>query len=172
MVGSWLFFNHQMLYLDGTADPVTPPLQAYLVATALFYLFVRSVALMAGVRVPRFREGEEVCPECGQPLHAASEGAPHPRLTTRADDPVPAGPRPILGAPPPVPAAPVNAPGSITHAFAAAFERARELPENPPPPDLPGPVVNPPPTGGLPSAPPLVLPRTRPPERERPGREP
>ncbi|MBI4416550.1 MAG: hypothetical protein HY557_06175 [Euryarchaeota archaeon] len=60
----------------------------------------------------------------------------------------------------------MNAPVPITHAFAAAFERARELPDNAPPPDLPGPVVNPRPIDRVPSAP------HRPPGREQRGREP
>ena len=68
--GAWLFLNHKVLYLD--SRPLDPfPWEAYALSTALLYLFLRAIVLVAGLRVPS--ASGEVCPECGRPLHDGAE---------------------------------------------------------------------------------------------------
>lgn len=72
--GSWLFLNHELLYLRDGFRLATRPVEAYLITTLVTYLFIRSVVALASIRVPRPHAGPGVCPECGQPLPAGTPG--------------------------------------------------------------------------------------------------
>ena len=52
LLGSWLFLNHGVLYLQPRAEVVTAPPQAYVLTTAVIYLFIRGVSLVAETRIP------------------------------------------------------------------------------------------------------------------------
>src|SRR2546428_2867604 len=85
-LASFLFINHENLYLSGPFALSNAPLEAYFLATIVIYLFLRMLIIAAGVRPSRVRPGSPPCPECGQ----------------RLDTPTPAGRR----TPPPSPLAP------------------------------------------------------------------
>ena len=89
--GAFLFFIHGSLYLQpgSTARPVT--LEGFLLVTAILYLFLRLIFVVAGFYFPPPRTEYVVCPECGRAydegLHAAAErhhrAAVSPRPTQR-----------------------------------------------------------------------------------------
>ena len=67
-VASFLFMNHQNLYLSGPFALSNAPLEAYFLATIVIYLFLRMLIIAAGMRPTRARPGSLRCPECGQRL--------------------------------------------------------------------------------------------------------
>ena len=76
--GAWLFFHHDLLYTADRFRPTSIPVGAFLLTTLLLYLFIRVIIFVAGLRVPRVRDGVEVCPECGQPIDDATPSAVPP----------------------------------------------------------------------------------------------
>src|SRR3989442_9056802 len=81
-VASFLFMNHQNLYLSGPFALSNAPLEAYFLATIVIYLFLRMLIIAAGVRPNRAPSRSLRCPECGQRLDtltAAGREAP-PRI--------------------------------------------------------------------------------------------
>jgi hypothetical protein len=64
--GGWLFLNHGILYLRGDPLPAVSR-EAYVLTTAVLYLFVRSLTLVAGGRAFPARDDVR-CPECGAPI--------------------------------------------------------------------------------------------------------
>ena len=67
-LGSLVFIQHALLYLDRTWRPQLVPTQAYLLSTLVLYVFLRAITVVALMRPPRVRAGIELCPECGQPF--------------------------------------------------------------------------------------------------------
>ena len=67
-VASFLFMNHQNLYLSGPFALSNAPLEAYFLATIVIYLFLRMLIIAAGMRPTRAGSGSLLCPECGQRL--------------------------------------------------------------------------------------------------------
>src|SRR3989454_4551816 len=67
-VASFLFMNHENLYLSGPFALSNAPLEAYFLATIVIYLFLRMLIIAAGMRPTRARSGSVQCPECGQRL--------------------------------------------------------------------------------------------------------
>ena len=67
--GAWLFLNHGILYLRGDSPPPVSR-EAYILTAAVLYLFVRSVSLLAGSRLPAVRRETDAarCPECDAPI--------------------------------------------------------------------------------------------------------
>lgn len=82
-LGAYLFFIHGSLYLQpgSTARPLS--LEGFLLVTAILYLLLRLIFVVAGLYYPRPRPQYVVCPECGKALE---DGTPEvldrrPRLT-------------------------------------------------------------------------------------------
>jgi len=67
-VASFLFMNHENLYLSGPFALSNAPIEAYFLATIVIYLFLRMLIIAAGMRPTRARSGSVQCPECGQRL--------------------------------------------------------------------------------------------------------
>ena len=67
-LASFLFINHENLYLSGPFALSNAPLEAYFLATIVIYLFLRMLIIAAGMRPTRVRPGSLRCAECGQPL--------------------------------------------------------------------------------------------------------
>src|SRR2546422_1473840 len=67
-LASFLFINHENLYLSGPFALSNAPLEAYFLATIVIYLFLRMLISAAGMRPTRVRSGSVRCPECGQRL--------------------------------------------------------------------------------------------------------
>src|SRR5207245_1320393 len=67
-LASFLFMNHENLYLSGPFALSNAPLEAYFLATIVIYLFLRMLIIAAGMRPTRARSGSVQCPECGQRL--------------------------------------------------------------------------------------------------------
>src|SRR5256886_8472988 len=67
-LASFLFINHENLYMSGPFALSNAPVEAYLLATIVIYLFLRMLITAAGMRPTRVRPGSLRCPECGQPL--------------------------------------------------------------------------------------------------------
>src|SRR5437879_3780825 len=65
-LAAFLFLNHENLYLTGPFTLSKAPLEAYLLATTVIYLFLRLVVVTLEMRVPRARAELVRCPECGQ----------------------------------------------------------------------------------------------------------
>src|SRR5207245_2347462 len=77
-LASFLFLNHQNLYLREPFALSNAPIEAYFLATIVIYLFLRMLIIAAEMRPTRARRGEIRCPECGQRLDiltAAGRGA-------------------------------------------------------------------------------------------------
>ncbi|OGS50947.1 MAG: hypothetical protein A3K65_03800 [Euryarchaeota archaeon RBG_16_68_12] len=86
VAGAWLFLNHGILYLRGDPLPAISG-EAYVLTTVVLYLFVRSLALVAGGRA--FPARDEVrCPECGAPVRTGDVPNPGPPAKVSAPDPV------------------------------------------------------------------------------------
>jgi len=67
-LASFLFLNHENLYLRGPFALSNAPIEAYFLATIVIYLFLRMLIIAAGMRPTRSRRGAIHCPECGQRL--------------------------------------------------------------------------------------------------------
>ncbi len=67
-LASFLFMNHENLYLSGPFALSNAPLEAYFLATIVIYLFLRMLIIAAGMRPTRVRSESMRCPECGQRL--------------------------------------------------------------------------------------------------------
>src|SRR5256714_4830163 len=84
---SFVFINHDNLYLSHPFRLSDARIESYFLATAMVYLFLRLVIVALELRPPR-GHGEVVrCPECGQWLDdpsAAGLGAPRPIELTPA----------------------------------------------------------------------------------------
>lgn len=66
-VAAALFYNHEVLYFNGsTPRPVAP--EAYVVLTTIVYLLLQTARLAFTFRGPKIRGDLILCPECGQPL--------------------------------------------------------------------------------------------------------
>ena len=67
-IGAYLFFIHGSLYAQpgSTARPLT--LEGFLLVTAILYLFLRLVFVVAGLYYPRSSPSQAVCAECGKVL--------------------------------------------------------------------------------------------------------
>lgn len=63
---AFLFLNHSILYMDGPPSLADVPIEAYLLATGVLYLFVRIVIVAAELRPVRAPADPMRCPECGQ----------------------------------------------------------------------------------------------------------
>jgi len=147
-IGSWLFLNHGILYLDGAYELRAVPAAAYLLATGVLYLFLRATTLIAFVRAPAYQDGVEICPECGQPIDdntptgaLARHGQVHPP-TLRPRVPAPSALRSSVERSQPLP------PPSDPYALVWESDEFENLPptcfdDDPPPPD-----ASPPPKPG------------------------
>ncbi len=73
-MGAFLFFIHGSLYLQpgSVARPLT--LEGFLLVTAILYLFLRLIFVVAGLYFPRARPEYIVCPECGRAYDEATPG--------------------------------------------------------------------------------------------------
>jgi len=74
-IASFIFMNHQNLYLSGPFALSNAPLEAYFLATIVIYLFLRMLIIAAEMRPTRTRAGSLRCPECGQRLDGLTSGA-------------------------------------------------------------------------------------------------
>src|SRR2546426_5506388 len=80
-LASFLFMNHENLYLSGPFALSNAPIEAYFLATIVIYLFLRMLIIAAGIRPTRVRPQSMRCPECGQrlgTLTAAGRETHHP----------------------------------------------------------------------------------------------
>ena len=66
-IAAALFYNHEVLYFDGSAPRPTDP-AAYVVLTTILYLLLQVARLAFSFRGPKVRGDLILCPECGQPL--------------------------------------------------------------------------------------------------------
>lgn len=89
-LASFLFINHANLYLMGPFTLSKAPLEAYLLATTVIYLFLRLVVIAMEMREPRARAEQVRCPECGQwiddPTSAGREAHHRIELTRRPSE--------------------------------------------------------------------------------------
>src|SRR2546425_8755239 len=79
---SFVFINHDNLYLSHPFRLADARIESYTLATAMIYLFLRLVIVALELRPPRTHAELVRCPECGQWLDdptAAGPGA-HPRV--------------------------------------------------------------------------------------------
>ncbi len=67
-IASFLFINHENLYLSRPFALSNAPLEAYFLATIVIYLFLRMLIIAAEMRPTRASAGSLRCPECGQRL--------------------------------------------------------------------------------------------------------
>ncbi len=67
-LASFLFLNHENLYLREPLALSNAPIEAYFLATIVIYLFLRMLIIAAEMRPTRSRKGAIRCPECGQRL--------------------------------------------------------------------------------------------------------
>src|SRR3989442_3740338 len=74
-VASFLFMNHQNLYLSGPFALSNAPLEAYFLATTVIYLFLRLVAIALAMSMPGARAELVRCPECGRWIDEATAGS-------------------------------------------------------------------------------------------------
>ncbi len=74
-VGAFLFFIHGSLYLSPGSAGRSLNLEGFLLVTAILYLFLRMIFVVAGLYYPRARPQVVVCEECGRALDPASSGA-------------------------------------------------------------------------------------------------
>ncbi len=74
-VGAYLFFIHGSLYLQSgsAARPLT--LEGFLLVTAIFYLFLRLIFVVASLYYPRPATQFAICPECGKILDETTPGS-------------------------------------------------------------------------------------------------
>ncbi len=75
-VAAVVFLNHEVFYLRAGFVPYAGPVWAYLLVTAVLYLFVRLMFIVAGMYFPGKRPEFVLCPECG---HALDDASPHGR---------------------------------------------------------------------------------------------
>ncbi len=74
-IASFLFINHENLYLSGPFALSQAPIEAYFLATIVIYLFLRMLIIAAEMRPTRARAGSLRCPECGQRLDGLNPAA-------------------------------------------------------------------------------------------------
>jgi len=67
-IASFLFINHEILYLNGPFALSRAPIESYFLATIVIYLFLRMLIIAAEMRPTRAGAGSLLCPECGQRL--------------------------------------------------------------------------------------------------------
>ena len=65
-VASFLFINHDNLYLTQAFSLSIAPLESYLLATIVIYLFLRLLVIALDIRPIRTHAELVRCPECGQ----------------------------------------------------------------------------------------------------------
>lgn len=63
---SFVFLNHEALYLDPPFRIAEARIESYLLATSVLYLFLRLVIIVAEMRPARAHAELVRCPECGQ----------------------------------------------------------------------------------------------------------
>ena len=84
---SFVFLNHENLYLDRPFAFADARIESYILATTVLYLFLRLVIIVAEMRSPRRHEELVRCPECGQwlddPTTAGLEAHRRIELTPR-----------------------------------------------------------------------------------------
>src|SRR2546428_423217 len=84
-LASFLFMNHENLYLSGPFALSNAPLEAYFLATIVIYLFLRMLIIAAGLRAHRAQPRTLRWPVCGQRRatpRAAGRVGPHPTERT------------------------------------------------------------------------------------------
>ena len=67
-LASFLFLNHENLYLREPFALSNAPIEAYFLATIIIYLFLRMLIIAVEMRPTRSRKGAIRCPVCGQRL--------------------------------------------------------------------------------------------------------
>ena len=67
-LASFMFLNHENLYLRRPFALSNAPIEAYFLATIVIYLFLRMLIIAAEMRPTRSRGGAIHCSECGQRL--------------------------------------------------------------------------------------------------------
>lgn len=72
---AFVFLNHEALYLDRPFVVSDARIESYLLATAILYLFLRMVLVVAEIRPARKHNELVRCPECGQWLDDPSNTA-------------------------------------------------------------------------------------------------
>ena len=63
---SFLFINHENLYLNHPFRLADARIESYLLATIVIYLFLRVAIIALEMRPPQTSDGLVRCPECGQ----------------------------------------------------------------------------------------------------------
>ena len=63
---SFVFINHENLYLNHPFRLADARIESYLLATIVIYLFLRVAIIALEMRPPRASDGLVRCPECGQ----------------------------------------------------------------------------------------------------------
>lgn len=63
---SFVFLNHEALYLDRPFQVANARIEPYFLATSILYLFLRLVIVVTEMRPPRAHADLVRCPECGQ----------------------------------------------------------------------------------------------------------
>ncbi len=83
-VGAYLFFIHGALYLQAGsgARPIT--LEGFLLVTAILYLFLRLLFMVAGLYSLGAKPKFQVCPQCGEILTGAPPEVPEAHTEHRA----------------------------------------------------------------------------------------
>jgi hypothetical protein len=80
-LASVLYIYHGILYLMGDVAPRSTRPEAYILVTAILYVFVRGIDLVLRSRAPRVKANLELCPECGQELSDAAPKLIHPQVS-------------------------------------------------------------------------------------------
>ncbi len=73
-VGAYLFFIHGSLYLQSGSAGRPLTLEGFLLVTAIFYLFLRLIFVVAALYYPRPAAQLAICPECGKILDETTPG--------------------------------------------------------------------------------------------------
>ena len=80
-LGSWLFLNHGLLYLQPRVQTANAPPQAYALTAAVIYIFVRGISLVVETRLPPPVRAETPRPKEPAPLAVK----PVRRIVSRQD---------------------------------------------------------------------------------------
>jgi len=81
-VASFVLINHEVLYLTGPFRLSAMPIESYLLATMILYLFLRLVIVAAEMRPARVREEFVRCPTCGEWLDDPTDSGLEAHLRT------------------------------------------------------------------------------------------
>ncbi|MGI0148463.1 MAG: hypothetical protein ACREDF_02875, partial [Thermoplasmata archaeon] len=72
-LASFVFINHNALYLSEPFHLSDVPIESYILATSILYLFLRMVIIIVEMRPPPGHAELVQCPECGQWLDDLSD---------------------------------------------------------------------------------------------------